>query len=73
MKKTKYEKLMEPIRIGSMQVKNRIIFPPMNTNLTSEDGYVTPELEAYYLRRAKGGAGMIVLGYPNIRKIQGQS
>lgn len=61
MKKTKYEKLMEPIRIGSMQVKNRIIFPPMNTNLTSEDGYVTPELEAYYLRRAKGGAGMIVL------------
>lgn len=50
-----------PLQIGRMTVKNRIIFPPMNTNLTSEEGYVTPELEEYYVRRARGGAGMIVL------------
>lgn len=51
----------QPIQIGQMTVKNRIVFPPMNTNLTSAEGYVTPELEEYYLRRAKGGAGMIIL------------
>lgn len=54
-------KMGQPLQIGRMTVKNRIVFPPMNTNLTSEDGYVTPELEEYYIRRAKGGAGMIVL------------
>lgn len=54
-------RLAEPIQIGRMTVRNRIVFPPMNTNLTSEDGYVTPQLEEYYLRRARGGAGMIVL------------
>ena len=33
----------------------------MNTNLTSEEGYVTPELEEYYVRRAEGGVDMVVL------------
>lgn len=61
MGKNKFAKLAEPVWIGSMQVKNRIVFPPMNTNLTSETGCVTPELEAYYIRRAKGGAGLIIL------------
>lgn len=66
----------EPLQIGRMKVKNRIVFPPMNTNLTSEDGYVMPELEEYYLRRARGGAGMIVLEAatidPNSRNHPGQ-
>lgn len=61
MEQRRFQKLGEPIQIGSMTVKNRIVFPPMNTNLTSEDGCVTPELEEYYIRRAKGGAGLIVL------------
>ncbi len=58
--KNKY-KMSEPLQIGKMTVKNRIVFPPMNTNLTTEDGYVSPQLEEYYLRRARGGAGMIIL------------
>lgn len=61
MGKKEFAKLAEPVWIGSMQVKNRIVFPPMNTNLTSETGCVTPELEEYYIRRARGGAGLIVL------------
>lgn len=61
MGKKEFAKLAEPVWIGSMRVKNRIVFPPMNTNLTSETGCVTPELEEYYIRRAKGGAGLIIL------------
>lgn len=68
MKENRYKHLMEPIQIGSMTVKNRIVFPPMNTNLTSEDGCVTPELEAYYLRRARGGAGLIILEAASVSK-----
>ena len=33
----------------------------MNTNFTSEEGYVPPELEEYYVRRAEGGVDMVVL------------
>ena len=32
--------MLQPLQIGRMKVKNRIVFPPMNTNLTSEEGYV---------------------------------
>lgn len=61
MKQNAFKNLMSPVQIGSVQVKNRIVFPPMNTNLSSEDGCVTPQMEEYYVRRAKGGAGLIIL------------
>ena len=32
--------MLQPLQIGRMKVKNRIVFPPMNTNLTPEEGYV---------------------------------
>ena len=59
---------MSPVQIGYMQVKNRIVFPPMNTNLSSEDGCVTPQMEEYYVRRAKGGAGLIILEASSVAK-----
>ena len=68
MEEKRFQYLMEPIRIGTMTVKNRIVFPPMNTNLTSEDGCVTPDLEEYYLRRARGGAGLIILEAASVSK-----
>ncbi len=61
MGRNSFSKLMEPVWIGNMQVKNRIVFPPMNTNLSSEDGCVTDQMEEYYVRRARGGAGLIIL------------
>ncbi|MEA4894986.1 MAG: NAD(P)/FAD-dependent oxidoreductase [Oscillospiraceae bacterium] len=53
--------LGEPYRIGNMTVKNRMVMPPMNTNFSDENGCLTPQMESYYIRRAKGGAGLIVL------------
>lgn len=64
----KHYKMGEPIQIGRVTIKNRIVFPPMNTNLTSEEGYITPQMEEYYIRRAKGGAGFIVLEAATIEK-----
>lgn len=68
MENHNFRRLIEPIKIGRMEIKNRIVFPPMNTNLTSEDGAVTSELEEYYLRRARGGAGLIVLEASSISR-----
>ncbi len=57
----KYEKLFSPVRIGSLTLKNRIIFPPISTNLASTTGEVNDDFVYHYARRAKGGAALITL------------
>ena len=53
--------MASPLRIGTLRLKNRLVMPPMNTNYSNENGCLTPQMEAYYVRRAKGGVGMMVL------------
>lgn len=56
------KKLFSPIKIGTMEVKNRIVYPPMITNYAAfEDGSVTERLKDYYVARAEGGAGLIIV------------
>ena len=50
-----------PLRIGTMVLKNRLVMTPMNTNYSDSNGCLTPQMEEYYVRRAKGGVGLIVL------------
>jgi 2,4-dienoyl-CoA reductase-like NADH-dependent reductase (Old Yellow Enzyme family) len=50
-------KLFEPMAIKNMKVKNRIVMPPMQLAL----GVQNPRVRAYYLERAKGGAGNIMM------------
>lgn len=57
-----YETLFSPFQIGSMEVKNRIVMSPMGTNSAGPDGRISLEEIDYYEERAKGGAGMIILG-----------
>jgi len=57
-----YETLFSPITINRMKLENRIIMAPTRENLAAEDSYVTTEMADFYLRRAKGGVSMIVLG-----------
>ncbi|MBI2859443.1 MAG: FAD-dependent oxidoreductase [Chloroflexi bacterium] len=54
-------KLLEPGRIGSMALKNRIVMPPMATGYCSSDGAVTPKMKDYYEVRAKGGPGLVIV------------
>ncbi len=57
----KFSNLFSEVRIGSLALKNRIIFPPISTNLASTTGEVTPEFVYHYARRAKGGAAIVTL------------
>ncbi len=50
-----YNRLFEPIRIGTMEVKNRFVMAPMVTNYCEQDGSVTDRLVAYHRARARGG------------------
>jgi len=54
--------LLEPGRIGRLELSNRIILSPHGTNYGGEHGEVTDELIAYYQRRAEGGASAIMYG-----------
>ncbi|MEE9399264.1 MAG: FAD-dependent oxidoreductase [Dehalococcoidales bacterium] len=54
-------KLLETFRIGNMQLKNRIVMAPMETQYGAEDGYVSERIKNYYEARARGGAALIIV------------
>lgn len=58
---TAFETLLSPIRLGNLSVKNRVMVTAHTTNF-SENGIPTDKDVAYYGERAKGGAGLIVIG-----------
>jgi 2,4-dienoyl-CoA reductase-like NADH-dependent reductase (Old Yellow Enzyme family)/thioredoxin reductase len=54
-------KLLEPFRIGKMQLKNRIVMAPMETQYATDEGYVSERTKNYYEARARGGAALIIV------------
>ena len=54
-------RLFTPVRIGRLEVKNRIVFPPMVSGHAVMDGHVTDGHLAWYGARAKGGVGLIIV------------
>ncbi len=55
------EHLFRPIRIGSMEVRNRIAMAPMASDFAHPDGTLSPRIMDYYEARAKGGVGLIIM------------
>jgi 2,4-dienoyl-CoA reductase-like NADH-dependent reductase (Old Yellow Enzyme family) len=68
-----YPHLFAPGKIGKCSIRNRVVMPPMATNLGSAFGEVTPELLAYYRRRAQGGVGLIIVENAQVDMFQGRS
>ena len=53
--------IKEPLKIGTMEVRNRLVMPPMATYICGADGKVGEELLAHYVKRAEGGSiGLII-------------
>ncbi len=53
--------LLTPLRMGTIEISNRICFSPHRTNF-GRQGRLSRRHIAYYVRRAKGGCGMITMG-----------
>ena len=51
--------LLTPARIGGVEIKNRIVMPPMTTRLADRGGFVTEDTINYYMARVRGGVGLI--------------
>jgi 2,4-dienoyl-CoA reductase-like NADH-dependent reductase (Old Yellow Enzyme family)/thioredoxin reductase len=56
------------MRIGKLELKNRIVMPPMATNFADPEGNVNERHLAYYGRRARGGAGLIICEHTGVAK-----
>jgi len=56
-----FTNLFSSIRVGSLTLKNRIIFPPVSTNLAEVSGQVGDRFIYHYARRAKGGAAVVTV------------
>ena len=74
---SRYRKLFEPGRIGSMELKNRIIEAAMGTSLEREDGFVDDRIKSFYVERAKGGVALVTMGvgavdHPDGKVLPGQ-
>ncbi len=52
--------ICQPIQLGSMTLKNRMVMPPMVVRYADEQGFVTDRTVNYYEARARGGAGLII-------------
>ena len=69
----KYETLFSPIKIGSVEVKNRICMAPMLMDFGQFDGRTTEQLMDYYEERAKGGTGLIITEITRVNDVTGGS
>lgn len=56
-----FQFLFSPIRLGKVEVPNRICFSAHTTNFATH-GLINEQHIAYYEERAKGGCGLIILG-----------
>lgn len=57
------QSLFRPGRIGTLELKNRVIKSPQSTALAHQDGTVSPRLVNHYKRLAEGGPGLVVVEY----------
>jgi 2,4-dienoyl-CoA reductase-like NADH-dependent reductase (Old Yellow Enzyme family) len=61
--------LFQPLRIGRMELAERTWVPAMVPWRASEEGFVTPEVLAWYERFAEGQPGAIVVEATGIRDV----
>ncbi|MDD5722504.1 MAG: FAD-dependent oxidoreductase [Syntrophales bacterium] len=52
--------ILSPITLKKMEIPNRVVMPPMGTELGNADGTVSEATIAYLKRRARGGPGLII-------------
>ncbi len=52
-------KLFEPIALGALELRNRVVMSPM-TRSFCPDGVPTDDMSGYYVRRAAADVGLII-------------
>ena len=64
-----FNKLFTPIKLGTMEVKNRVVMGPMGTDLAHPVRMWGDEEIYYFAERARGGAGLILSPFTAATKV----
>lgn len=59
--KQEFRHLFSTYKIGKLNLKNRMVFQPHVPYFATVDGYPSEMTKNYYIERAKGGIGLIVM------------
>jgi len=54
-----FRKLFEPIKVGKIELKNRLVMLAIGTGYVKE-GKMTPQYRDFIVERAKGGVGLVI-------------
>jgi len=57
-----FQQLFTPVRIGAMELRNRLVMSPMENQYGTLEGLPTERTLHYFEARARGGVGLITLG-----------
>lgn len=68
-----YESLFSKGKIGSLELRNRIVMTPMGNYLNNEDATISDEVIAFYAARAKGGVGLIITEVTRVNDEHGKA
>lgn len=68
-----YTKMFEPVSIGSLELKNRIVMGPLGTALADENHNPTPRQVLHYVERAKNGVGLIIVEHTSMQLVGSRS
>jgi len=63
---TAIKMLFTPTKIGSMEVKNRIVLPAMSLDWVRHGNVISQRIVDYYEARARGGVGLIITGLSSV-------
>lgn len=58
-----FDRLFTPLKIGKMELPNRIVMLPMTTGYCEADETVGDRFIDFFAERAKGGAGLIIIPF----------
>ncbi|MDY6881155.1 MAG: FAD-dependent oxidoreductase [Thermodesulfobacteriota bacterium] len=57
-----FPRLLSPIKINSLELRNRIVMTAAHVGFSTSEGEVTDRLIDFYTHRAEGGVGLIIVG-----------
>ncbi len=58
-----FDSLFTPVKIGNLEIPNRIVMSPMTTGFCEADETVGDRFIQFYAERAKGGTGLIIIPF----------